>query len=161
MPAFKDITGQRFFALVTTNYVGKSKWNCLCDCGQTTIVRVENLKSGNTKSCGCRKGIVLRARQTRHGHAPKGKPSKTYVAWYQMLQRCENPNNKRFADWGGRGITICEHWHIFENFLADMGESPPRLTLDRIDNNLGYFQGNCRWATHSEQNYNRRPKRTS
>ena len=97
--------------------------------------------------------------RTRHGHDPHGKPSKTYQCWRKMRTRCENPNATRYADYGGRGITVCERWHDFAGFLADMGEQPPGLTLDRKDNDGNYEPGNCRWATRAEQNRNQRPRR--
>jgi hypothetical protein len=73
-----------------------------------------------------------------------------------MIQRCHNSKHKRYADYGGRGITVCDRWREFPAFLADMGERPPGLSLDRVDNSAGYSAENCRWATLSEQNLNRR-----
>lgn len=83
-----------------------------------------------------------------------------YALYNQMIQRCENPNHPRYADWGGRGITVCESWRInFWFFVADMGDRPEGYMLDRIDNDDGYYPTNCRWVTASESNRNRRPQR--
>lgn len=95
-----------------------------------------------------------RARQAEHSHGQVG--SGAYTSWYAMKQRCTNPNNKSFAGYGARGITICDRWMAFENFYADMGDRPEGYTLDRISNDRGYEPDNCRWATHAEQRRNQR-----
>lgn len=100
----------------------------------------------------------LSAIKTRHGHAPgKGRRSPTYLTWVAMRNRCTNPKQDNYKYYGGIGVTICERWAVFANFLADMGERRPGLTLDRIDGNKGYEPGNCRWADRHAQRVNRRP----
>lgn len=103
--------------------------------------------------------MIERQRVThiRHGHASYGKPSRTYKSWRSMLDRCTNPNKDNFAQYGGRGIKVCADWMFFENFLADMGERPEGMTLDRIDSDGHYEPANCRWATLSVQQRNKRP----
>ena len=89
---------------------------------------------------------------TTHGMAY----SREYRSWASMKQRCENPNHKRFSDWGGRGISVCDRWQRFENFISDMGPRPEGHSIDREDNDGNYEPGNCRWATRSQQQKNRR-----
>lgn len=147
-----NIAGQKFGKLIAIRQAGKNKWKqylwlCKCDCGKATIVLDYNLNSGHTQSCGC-----LRI---KHGHSQN---DKTYKSWCDIIQRCTNTNNKRWKDYGGRGITVCERWkNSFERFLKDMGESPGLgYSLDRIKNKLGYYKENCRWATSKQQNRNSR-----
>lgn len=85
----------------------------------------------------------------------------TYQTWYDMIRRCTHPHRPAYENYGGRGITVCERWKTYENFVEDMGERPEGLTLDRIDNNKGYYKGNCRWATDSEQANNKGPYKNS
>lgn len=96
---------------------------------------------------------------TRHGHASRGRKTPTYLAWESMIRRCEMPSQESYPLYGGRGIKVCTRWHDFAAFLADVGEKPAGMSLDRIDGSRGYEPGNCRWATMKQQQRNRRGNR--
>jgi hypothetical protein len=136
------------------------QYRCRCDCGQETVVQLSSLRSGLTKSCGClrreRTAETGSANRT-HGHKRDGVESPTYVSWRQMMNRCTNPRVAAWKYYGARGITVCSRWKTFANFLADMGERPAGLTLDRINTHAGYTPENCRWTDIHTQLANRRP----
>lgn len=159
-PKFIDREGHRYGRLTVIGFAGFIKkdpsWFCRCDCGNIISVFSNNLNRLHTSSCGCMVIEKLVKLRTTHGHSSGGRTSSTYKIWHSMVQRCTNPKNRVYYRYGGRGITVCDRWLKFENFLEDMGERPENLSLDRIENNIGYFKENCRWATMKEQNNNRR-----
>jgi len=149
--------GQRFGRLTVISRVisGRSKhWLCRCECGRERSLEVHYVVRGKIRSCGCLGGET-------HGHARHGAHTRTYRSWASMIQRCTNPKATGFRYYGGRGITVCESWNSFANFLADMGDRPIGKTLDRMDNDGNYEPGNCRWATRLQQNRNQRPRKAA
>lgn len=163
MPAFRDLTGQRFGRLVVverrSSQGGPVRWLCRCDCGRETTVRRGDMRSGRTRSCGCLRREIAAATNTTHGHMCKGRESRVHRIWRAMIQRCTNPRSQYYGIYGGRGITVCKRWRRFANFLQDMGEPPLDRQIDRIDNDKGYFKCNCRWVTSKENGRNTRSNR--
>jgi hypothetical protein len=160
MPAFLDRTGHRFGRLTVeqraTNAGRRVRWVCRCDCGAVVTVLASSLGK-TTFSCGCL-GIERRCetgRNMTHGMCK----TRAYRSWAQMRSRCLNRNEAAYPRYGGRGITICERWMAFENFIADMGPCPDGLEIERLDVNGGYEPSNCVWATLIEQANNKRNNR--
>jgi len=151
---FIDLTGQIFGRLTIIEYIGKTKykqslWLCRCNCGNEKVILGLNLNHGRVKSCGC---IVKEGNNFKHGFSH----TKSWQAWDNMKQRCLDSNHKQYKDYGGRGIKVCDRWLKFENFLKDVGEISPELTLDRINNNGNYEPDNFKLSTRKEQQRNTR-----
>lgn len=160
---FKDLTGIYFGRLHVIGYAGKTRdgrtrWACNCQCGGTAVVAGKKLNNGHTQSCGCLLKEHARknaAKSRTHGQTKTA----TYQAWRGMRDRCENPSNSSYKNYGGRGIKVCQRWlESFENFFADMGARPTaKHSLDRFPDQDGdYEPKNCRWATWTEQQRNKR-----
>lgn len=135
---------------VTKNSDGTLKWLCQCDCGNKKEIARSNLVKlkNSTKSCGC----------LHQQHGMTGTPE--YQAWTSMHRRCTSPLDARYADYGGRGIAVCEEWSLFETFFKDVGIRPSiEHSIDRVNNNLGYYKDNVKWSTPEEQMRNKQNTR--
>jgi len=158
----KDLTGKKFGRLIvlkdggTRIYGGHERrmWLCKCSCGGIVSIVGTSLSNGNTKSCGC----LLKERITKHGMSKTSE----FKVWTSMRDRCKNPKNCRYKDYGGRGISVCSRWDKFESFFGDMGNRPSsEFSIDRINNNGNYEPSNCKWSTRSEQQRNKQPYPTN
>jgi hypothetical protein len=164
MGQFIDLTGRVFGRLRVLsrapNKGTKPRWHCECECGGKSVSHSTSLLGGSTKSCGCLMLERTKRSNTKHGHTKGQIRSPEFRSWTQMVRRCTDPHSASYARYAGRGVTVCERWLAFENFLTDVGPRPgPGFTIDRIDNTKGYEPGNVKWSSVAEQSRNKRSSR--
>lgn len=167
-PSTKLISVGVRFGRLTVIGVGEKRWktsdawwDCQCTCGGHKTITGHDLRVGRVRSCGClqreTRRVMASVANLQHGHALRsGTRTRIYNVWVQMKWRCRSPKSPMYHHYGGRGIAVCERWLNFENFLADMGEPPKGMSLDRINNDGNYEPSNCRWATQKDQCNNTR-----
>lgn len=153
MSKIKDLCGRVYGSLFVISFAGltsarKARWFCVCACGRGAAPIGASLANGHTTSCGCVRATIKKT------HGATGTP--THNTWLAMKARCANPKASDYPNYGGRGVTVCNRWLNFENFLRDMGARPVGMTLERMNVNGGYEPGNCEWATQKQQSRNRR-----
>lgn len=159
----KDIRGNKYSRLFVLEYLGgqDSLWRCICDCGNPTLASGSDLRRRTIQSCGClaRESSIASGRAKRiHGHCLNGKSSREHSSWIAMKKRCNSPGAHAYDLYGGAGVTVCERWMSFVNFLTDMGPRPANTELGRLGDIGNYEPGNCKWMTRKEQYVNRRHK---
>lgn len=159
----QDLIGRTFGRLTVMGFSHSEKytrhWRCLCECGAEKILSTSRLISANTRSCGCMARELSAQRHYKHGYGKRnsaGRRPRTWEIWVAMRDRCNAPNHSSRANYGGRGIKVCPEWDDFSVFLRDMGECPPKLTIERLDVNGNYEKSNCIWASMSVQRRNQR-----
>ena len=163
-----DLVGEKFGLLTVVsraenNKWNKARWNCVCECGNTTTVLSNYLRLGETKSCGCSTKLFVSESNTKHGHAKRHQKERLFNVWITMRSRCNNKHDHTYKYYGGRGIKVCQEWSDYQVFRSwalangyDDGAPRGQCTIDRIDVNGNYEPSNCRWVDMVEQRKNQR-----